>query len=504
MEPLATVENWLWDGGIKTLLPKLEYAAGSRSDSRARPVLLHAATVGCVWVFYILVQDPSLVLIVGGALMFVTYLARGAGEVRRAALGLSPLSFYFIWYAAGLGASAIYAGVLTSGGDPVPFSTVRVAPQDLAAGYTIFLAGSVALHAGMQRFRPLDNDDRAARKPDLHPAVAPLAIMYVAGLVALFLPSVFAPLGAIGAPLQWAALAALSCLALSSPADLGLSYAAFRALLVIGTAGVFAGEMNSGSKAFMMYSLLPVTWLLMLHRPLRRWLPLLAIIAVLVYSAVFQVVNLTRGSGSEYSRSASNFTKITEAFGRWRGGAVISSGTSVTEQLDQFLNRQFDPTPVGFIVDQVRQGGFLLGGTMTYAAYSFIPRIIWPDKPDVTRGGWFTFYLGFSHSPDSSTTSTGQTATGELYWNFGLSGVLGGMFLIGALLGCLWGMAGADPHRQPLRMLLYVLIMMIMPNMPEAVTVLTGIASTFLIFGTAFWGLGFFGTRGMHVGAVTS
>jgi hypothetical protein len=43
-----------------------------------------------------------------------------------------------------------------------------------------------------------------------------------------------------------------------------------------------------------------------------------------------------------------------------------------------------------------------------------------------------------------------------------------------------------------------------MANMPEAVTVLTSIASTLLIFGTVFWGLGMFGRRGMHVGAATS
>jgi hypothetical protein len=503
MEPSPTAQNW-WPDGAQALLAEFEYSAGARSDAKARAVLLHTAAVACVWVLYTLVEDPSLVLIVGGALMFVTYLALGVGEVRTAPLGLSPLTSYFFWYAAGLGVSAIYTGVLSSGGDPVPFSTARVAPQDLVAGYAIFLAGSVALHAGMQRFRPLDNDDRAREKSDLPAALAPLVIIYVIGLVGLFHPAVLASFGTLGAPLQWASLAALSCFALSSPAELGLSRSAFKATLVIGMVGIFAGELNSGSKAFIMYSLLPVLWLLFLHRELRCWLPALALGAVLVYSVLFQVVSLARLSRDKYGEAGSNFTKIRDAYGQWSSGAAIPFGTSVTEQLDQFFNRQFDPTPVGFIVDQVRQGGFMMGGTMTYAAYSFIPRIIWPDKPDVTRGGWFTFYLGFSGSPESSTTATGQTATGELYWNFGLFGVLGGMFLIGSLFGGLWRMAGADPHRQPLRMLLYVLIMMNMANMPEAVTVLTSIASTLLIFGTVFWGLGMFGRRGMHVGAATS
>jgi hypothetical protein len=67
-----------------------------------------------------------------------------------------------------------------------------------------------------------------------------------------------------------------------------------------------------------------------------------------------------------------------------------------------------------------------------------------------------------------------------------MAAVVIGMFTIGCLLGGLWRMAGADPRQDPVRMLLYVLIMLSMPNMSEAVTVLFAIAANVVTFKTAF------------------
>ena len=114
--------------------------------------------------------------------------------------------------------------------------------------------------------------------------------------------------------------------------------------------------------------------------------------------------------------------------------------------------------------------------------YTFIPRLLWPDKPSVSRGAWFTAYLGAAAREEEATTSTGISATGELYWNFGVPGVAVGMCGIGLLYGLLWRMAGANPQK-PFRMLLYVLVSIPgMVDMPEAVTVYGGILSQFLLF----------------------
>ena len=73
----------------------------------------------------------------------------------------------------------------------------------------------------------------------------------------------------------------------------------------------------------------------------------------------------------------------------------------------------------------------MAGETFKYLAFSFIPRIFWPGKPFVTQSTWFTYYIGMAASPEDATASTGITAVGELYWNFGYPGVILGMLLLG-------------------------------------------------------------------------
>jgi hypothetical protein len=62
----------------------------------------------------------------------------------------------------------------------------------------------------------------------------------------------------------------------------------------------------------------------------------------------------------------------------------------------------------------------------------FIPRILWPEKPLISRGREFgeTFHLV---APTDRQTQIAPTATGELYWNFGTGGVLIGFFLLGGM-----------------------------------------------------------------------
>jgi hypothetical protein len=72
------------------------------------------------------------------------------------------------------------------------------------------------------------------------------------------------------------------------------------------------------------------------------------------------------------------------------------------------------------------QGGWSLG----YIPISFIPRILWEGKPEFRIGGWVTAnYGGGPHI----ISSTGPGWIGELYFNFGLAGVIIGMLFIGTL-----------------------------------------------------------------------
>jgi hypothetical protein len=455
-------------------------------------VVLHAAAVGFVWFIQFLDEGPSVTLVVGGLLITCVYLTLAFKEIRATELGLTPLSFCFLWYSVSAGVSAIYIGATLSSSSSVLFLGTRVAPEDVATGYLIFLVGLVALHAGLQRFRPVYQSEKALLKPDLPAGTVALTFLYVVGVVAGFIPSLLNHLGYIGGILlNWTAITALSCFALTPPAQLGLSRRRFELILFTGTVGLFSENLFlANSKARTMFSLLPVFWLFSVRPSLQRWLPVLSLAGVLVYSAVYQIITTARSdftgyTASGYSKTGPQGSQITGSMSKVHAGAALSM--SIGDQVDEFFHRQFEPLPVGFIVHEVREGGFMMGGTMGYVFYMFVPRILWPEKPVVTRGNWFTYYLGFSDSPAWATSSTGQTAQGELYWNFGLAGVIIGMFFIGSFLGALWRVAGEDPHRQPVRMTLYVSTTTQIQQIAEAGTVLNAAVANFVVFGTALW-----------------
>ena len=72
------------------------------------------------------------------------------------------------------------------------------------------------------------------------------------------------------------------------------------------------------------------------------------------------------------------------------------------------------------------------GDTLVGLLVAFIPRLIWPDKPDVAVGQLFN--KEFIRTGDPNTYIS-PSHLGELYWNFGWPGILLGMAFIGALLG---------------------------------------------------------------------
>ena len=114
---------------------------------------------------------------------------------------------------------------------------------------------------------------------------------------------------------------------------------------------------------------------------------------------------------------------------------------NIEDQVDQLMNRTFEPIPTAFLYGEVERTGFRNGETMDYVAWALVPRLLWPEKPNSTRGAWFTAYL-LNNREGSVEGAIGETPVGELYWNFGFAGAIGGMTLIGMATGLLWRMIG--------------------------------------------------------------
>jgi len=91
----------------------------------------------------------------------------------------------------------------------------------------------------------------------------------------------------------------------------------------------------------------------------------------------------------------------------------------------------------------VETDGFLQGQTLSYLAFAFVPRILWPGKPAIAKGQWFAFKIGQAMArPDGSySNSVNMTVPGELYLNYGWLGTLVGCFVFGAILAVFWSKA---------------------------------------------------------------
>jgi hypothetical protein len=454
---------------------------GRTTAYRWSAVWLHALIISIIALtsyFY----EPYIVLIVGGLLVTPTYLYLGLSEARRTALFFNPLSFYFFWYSINFGVSALYIASLIEGGHSVGFSVAMVAPAYIGTAYVVSLCGSLALHVGIRWLRPLESEGPKSHSPRAHEMLSGLIIMAVIGIVMLLKPQWFAAFGNVIHAVQSAPMAAVIIFGLLGRKYFRLTPEVFTLIFAAGTAFLFFVNLRSSSKAFLMFSFLPLLWMLLARRDLRRWLPAAIVpLALLYFLIIAPTVN--RARGENLARGETKSEHLLAAFSKIDFSTVSLTDTeNIGKQLELFLGRQFDPIATAYLAGRVERDGYQMGATMEYAAYAFIPRVIWPEKPNVSKGDWFNKYVGAAPG-----TSLGITAVGELYWNFGVPGVVMGMFLLGCGFGVLWRMAGTNPLARPLHMLLYVIITVnSMVDMPQAVSVLVAQVSYGLIFGTVF------------------
>jgi hypothetical protein len=111
---------------------------------------------------------------------------------------------------------------------------------------------------------------------------------------------------------------------------------------------------------------------------------------------------------------------------------------------------------------------------------NLIPRAIWPDKPVLSRGRWFS--ANFRGLEESTTSSSAMTLFGESYLFFGWTGLVIGM--------CIAGTALAGLHRfldRPGTAVVYLaLVPMLLDIEPELSSYLTTIVQRSVVFVIAF------------------
>lgn len=456
-----------------------------RSDPKkiyTENVIIHFFIVSLLCGLHITFEMPALTISVGALICLIGYFTMAFREYTATKLRISPLSFYFLWYAIALGLCPAFLSLTYPLKNGLPFSVEIIELPNLAIGYVIFCLGSFAFHAGMALFRPAHTPVTYTGKH--HPMIGLLTCLWIVGIIVRFVDLSF--LGGLAGVLRWLPHGVLCSLALLPQSYIGLSKRTVSIFLVIGTLILVFIELREMSKAMVMFSLIPSLWRLVIGGGISTKLVTRAAILIVAYFVVVWPLVLKMRTYKNSNEDAS-VIQVFRSFGKDNMFAETffneATGRAVAiESIRAFSTRMFDPTPVGYIYQHVDQTGHLQGASLNYLKYAFVPRLLWPDKPSVTRGAWFTSYLGFSADEESSTTSTGISATGELYWNFGLPGVLLGMFGIGAGYGMLWALAREDPRSNPFAMLLYFMLIVKMPNMPEAGSVIVGIVILAILF----------------------
>jgi hypothetical protein len=96
---------------------------------------------------------------------------------------------------------------------------------------------------------------------------------------------------------------------------------------------------------------------------------------------------------------------------------------------------------------------FQRGHTLGLFFTAFVPRVLWPTKPDTSVGQLFNRELHISEFRDVYISAT---HLGELYWNFGWAGIVLGMPLIGLLLGFIGSRCDLSRQRSISRFLIVI------------------------------------------------
>ncbi len=111
-----------------------------------------------------------------------------------------------------------------------------------------------------------------------------------------------------------------------------------------------------------------------------------------------------------------------------------------TNERQTILSRLSIIPQVSHVIKLTESNGFYDGKTLQYLAFVFIPRFIWPEKPQIRQGQWFALEIGNARllKGGFASNSINMTVPGEFYLNFGWTGLLAGCSLFGLFMGWLW------------------------------------------------------------------
>lgn len=208
-------------------------------------------------------------------------------------------------------------------------------------------------------------------------------------------------------------------------------------LSIIALTPLLIVALKSGMKTEVALTFTPILLAIIYRMTARRFALLgcffiFTVLFIFPFSEAWREANWS-GEGAAQQSSigevASNVAALWE-----RDGALEVAQVSTAK----WLSRGSSAGQGGLVMNLADRDGFigpiLIQGLVTI----FVPRFLWPGKPTYAPGAWFTWYLGNAESPETATTSTAMMLPTELYWMFGVLGVVLGMSLLAVLYFKVW------------------------------------------------------------------
>jgi hypothetical protein len=452
-----------------------------RVPARFWPVCIHAIPF-CVAGVLHLFADASSVFLAGGATATCTYIYLIHRECRGKEIVLTPLTCFLFWFGLVLGPTSVYVAFRFSEDQALAFLIWLVPMEAVATGYVLTLLGACCLHLGMTLGLPA-----VVPRERVESAALTLPTLLLCVGVSVLFAAYAKSLLFVGSTVEYllAGLGPAAACIYASSRRCGSRQEWAKILVLLPITALLAFALGgSGSKLAIFSAAIPTLWFFLGERKRRKYVlavgPLIAGVFVFVVAPAVDRARLTYGAANLTAADILDTRQeLTDELRRDPRDYVLRS-------VDYSVLRLFiEPIAVGYIVNRVATEGYTYGGELAYLTWAVIPRVLWKDKPFVSRGEWFTSEIGFSMNEGASTTSTGMTSPGELYWNFGWAGVAIGMSFLGYLISrLLWRLALPDPRVSLIAMLPYAHVLgnFMLYQDSEAGSSVLGIVQAYLLF----------------------
>jgi hypothetical protein len=206
-------------------------------------------------------------------------------------------------------------------------------------------------------------------------------------------------------------------------------------ILMVVVTGVFVGFVTDVKRIALMGAALVVMTRVLVDNKLPRTWIICSIIGISLLFPIFQAYR----SAVEGDRGLDRAHAIQE-LGKVLEIALTASNKETREVAGErpqsFIERSSLKWSLESVFEHVGVDvPYLEGRSLVALPMAFVPRLLAPDKADVSVGQLFTHMI--AHADTDTYISISHL--GELYWNFGWLGVLGGMSITGLLLGFVGG-----------------------------------------------------------------